>query len=476
MTAASDADLLKLYARHASQEAFATLVARYLGLVYASAIRQVRSPDLARDVAQEVFIQLARDAGMLRPDCVLPAWLHTATRRRAIDLIRSETRRKRREEIACTTTLDPVARRTKDMDDDTSQRLDEALARLPATDREALILRFFTDLSLREVGQRLGLSEDAAQKRLERALERLRRRLRFGGVDGGILSMGAWLSAQAAPLAPAGLASSIASTALCANSALATGALASTLLMTTTQKIVVSTSLALAAGLGVFQHHHAQELRHQLDELTRSRTEETRAWSARVAALETDNDRLRAEGIRSKPAELREIKPEKIDPAIAALADWIERLQNLKAHFAGHVALSMPEMRLLRDEDWLDAAKQPLATEHDYEKALAHLRNTVKNRFINLTGDALRAFAKENGDAFPTDLRQLLPYLKKPLEPRMLERWIILPQSDPRVSNILIGKADGRVITQRGDSDDAFGIRVVFNTWGNGVTSFSAER
>lgn len=477
MTAASDADLLRLYARQASQAAFSALVARHLDLVYAAALRQVRSPDLARDVAQTVFIELAREAGKLRPDCVLPAWLHTATRRRAIDLIRGEARRKRREEIACTAALDPSVRRgATNMDSDLSDRLDEALSRLPAADREALLLRFFSGKSLREVGQGLGLSDDAAQKRVERALDRLRSALRVGGAGGSALTLGTWLSAQAAPVAPAGLAPSIASTALAANSALATGALATTILMTTTQKTLAVVGLALVASVGVYQHRQSQNLRHELAAVTKNRTEETRAWTGRLSALEAENLRLRTEASGSKAA-LHEIKTEAADPAIAAMSAWIERLQDLKDHLAAHPEATTPEMSLLKNEDWLDAAKAELKTERDYRRAAAGLRDQADRQFQWLTQAALRKFAKQNGgDSFPTDLTQLLPYFEKPVDPRMLKRWEILLQSDPRVSNIGIGNPDGKVITQRNPIDEDFDQRVIFNASGNGGTSFAGGR
>ncbi len=469
MTAASDAELLRLYSRHSSQEAFAALVARHLGLVHAAALRQVRSPDLARDVAQAVFIELARDAEKLRPDCVLPAWLHTATRRRAIDLIRAEARRKRREEIACAAALDPDGRhdRATCMDSELLSRIDEALSRLPAADREALILRFFSGQSLREVGQRFGLSENAAQKRVERALERLRATLRVGGA-GGAGGFGAWLSANAAPLAPAGLAPAIACTALSTKTALATGAFASALLMTTTQKTLVVIGLALAAGIGAFQYHNAENLRRELDDRASRHANETRAWTARLDALEAENRRLRAEAGGSQAA-LHEIKADAADPAIAAMSAWFERLQNLKDHLAAHPEATTPEMSLLTNDDWLDASKAELKTERDYRRAAANLRSQADQRFQPLMQEALRAFEKANAGSFPTDLAQLLPYLENPVDPRMLERWTILPQRE--ILEFDFGDPEAKFITQFAPIDESYDGRVLFNAKQNGSSS-----
>src|SRR4030095_13367012 len=94
-----DSELLRNYARENSEESFAALVDRYLNLVYSAALRQVRSPQLAEEVAQSVFTDLARNAHSLC-NTILPAWLYPVARRTAIDIVRRESRRQLREEIA----------------------------------------------------------------------------------------------------------------------------------------------------------------------------------------------------------------------------------------------------------------------------------------------------------------------------------------------------------------------------------------
>src|SRR5712671_4062033 len=96
----SDHNLLRQYAERHSQEAFATLVSRYVNLVYSVALRRVRSPHLAEEVSQSVFTDLARNADKLRPDTVLGAWLHSVAYRTAIDVVRGESRRQFREQKA----------------------------------------------------------------------------------------------------------------------------------------------------------------------------------------------------------------------------------------------------------------------------------------------------------------------------------------------------------------------------------------
>src|SRR5437868_14423236 len=100
MMQASDAELLGQYTREASEDAFAGLVHRHLDLVYCAALRQVRSPQLAEEVAQSVFTDLSRNANRLKSDTVLTAWLYQVTRRTAIDVVRREARRQLREQIA----------------------------------------------------------------------------------------------------------------------------------------------------------------------------------------------------------------------------------------------------------------------------------------------------------------------------------------------------------------------------------------
>src|SRR6266511_129550 len=96
----TDLQLLARYTRHQAEDAFAEVVRRHLDLVYCAALRQVRSPQLAEEVAQSVFINLARHAHRLAPDTILTAWLYQVTRREAIDVVRREARRQLREQIA----------------------------------------------------------------------------------------------------------------------------------------------------------------------------------------------------------------------------------------------------------------------------------------------------------------------------------------------------------------------------------------
>jgi RNA polymerase sigma factor (sigma-70 family) len=210
---ANDLDLLRQYAVGKSEDAFTALINRHLNLVYSAALRQVRSAQLAEEVAQSVFSDLARNAGKLRPDTILTAWLYEVARRTAIDLVRKESRRQLRERAAVEmTAMNSIASDWKQVE----PLLDEAMDALDATDRAAILLRYFENKSLREVGQTLGTTDDAAQKRVSRAVERLREFFAKRGVSVGAGGLAAVIAANAVQAAPAGLAATIASAAVLA--------------------------------------------------------------------------------------------------------------------------------------------------------------------------------------------------------------------------------------------------------------------
>lgn len=207
----SDSELLARFAGERCEQAFTTLVRRHLGLVRAAALRRVRSPQAAEDIAQSVFLDLAQRAHRLPPGTVLAAWLYQVTQRTAVDVIRRESRRQHREQAA----LEMNA--LESAPDDWTRiapLLDDALQALDVPDREAILLRYFQNQPLREVGTALGISEDAAQKRVRRAMDRLRERLagrNVSVVSGGLAAL---LSSHAAPTASDALVSQIANSVL----------------------------------------------------------------------------------------------------------------------------------------------------------------------------------------------------------------------------------------------------------------------
>ena len=249
----SDLELLARYTRHGAEDAFAELVRRHLGLVHSAALRQVCSPQLAEEVAQSTFLKLAQHARQLAPDTILSAWLYQVTRREAIDVVRREARRQLREQIA--TEMNAMNATTADWTH-IEPLLDEAMHALDETDRAAVLLRYFENKSLREVGQALGASENAAQKRLTRAVERLREFFARRGATVGTSSLIAVISANAILAAPTGLAAASSTAAALGGTALTTAGPAAAVkatAMTTLQKTFIGAALVMAmmAGCGL---------------------------------------------------------------------------------------------------------------------------------------------------------------------------------------------------------------------------------
>jgi RNA polymerase sigma factor (sigma-70 family) len=259
---ANDLDLLERFNREQSQDAFTELVNQHMNLVYSAALRQVRSPQLAEEVCQTVFTQLARNAAKMTPDTILIAWLYQVTRNAAIDVIRSEARRQAREQIAL---------EMSDMNETSANwsqiepLLDEAMQSLEQTDRTAILLRYFESKSLREVGQALGASEDAAQKRVQRAVERLREFFLRHKIKVGATGLAALISANAIQAAPAGLAAAVATGAMGAClSASTVVTVTKAIAMTTLQKTIIAALVTGAIGAGLYEAHLAKNLRQQI--------------------------------------------------------------------------------------------------------------------------------------------------------------------------------------------------------------------
>lgn len=168
-----DFELLQCFARQGDQRAFADVVRQHLDLVYATALRKLEDAGAAQEVAQNVFTTLARKAWQFAPDDSLPAWLHKTALLESKSWLRGELRRRRREQTAAelgTTMNTPDEQPAFNA---LVPLLDEALLSLREKDRTALLLRFYETQSLRDVGASLGIGEDAAQKRVASALERL---------------------------------------------------------------------------------------------------------------------------------------------------------------------------------------------------------------------------------------------------------------------------------------------------------------
>jgi uncharacterized protein (TIGR03435 family) len=201
-----DSTLLRQYVEDNSDEAFAQVVSQHVNLVYSVALRQVGNPHHAEEVTQAVFIILAKKAAQMRHDKALSSWLFQATRLTANNFIRSEMRRQHREQEA-------FMQSTLNETGDEAWRniaplLDTAVESLSEKDRRAVVLRFYEGRTLRDVGAALGASESAAEKRVLRAVEKLRSIFTKKGIVLSAAVLTTAISANSVQAAPAALASS----------------------------------------------------------------------------------------------------------------------------------------------------------------------------------------------------------------------------------------------------------------------------
>ena len=220
----------------------------------------------------------------MKPDTVLTAWLYQVTRRTAIDVIRRESRRQARERLA----VEMAAMNTSADWSHIEPLLDDALETLDEPDRAAILLRFFENKSLREVGQSLGTSDDAAQKRVGRAVERLREFFSKRGVAIGASGLIVVISANAVQSAPLTLAGTISSAVLLAGTVHTSTAMTATkaIAMTLFQKTLITATVTVIVGAGVYQAHQAAQLRQQVQTLQQQQAPLT----AHIRQLQQERD------------------------------------------------------------------------------------------------------------------------------------------------------------------------------------------
>lgn len=234
-------ELWREYRRSASEEAFRAVVEHYAKLVYSVALRRAgHGNQLVEDITQTVFTDLARKPKSLPEDVVLGGWLYRHACFVAANFLRHEQRRRARELEAMRMSL---AHDTANWDV-IAEVLDESMHALTAADRDVLVLRFFEERDLRSVGRALGISEDAAQKRVSRALEKLREVLVGRGLALSIGTLATLLAANAVTAVPMHVVDAIVRKGMAATAAVSI----SSLLLTPALKIA---ALLLIAGVAI---------------------------------------------------------------------------------------------------------------------------------------------------------------------------------------------------------------------------------
>ncbi len=310
-----DTELLRRYAEEQSEAAFTELVERRLGLVYAVALRQTGGDaHRAQDIAQTVFTHLARKASSLARQPVLAGWLYRSTQFAARDAMRTEWRRRAREQKAHTMHEILSEDRSAGEWDKLRPDLDQILSELDESDRDALVLRFLDDRPLADVGAKLKLTENAARMRVQRALEKVRTLLAARGVTSTAAALAGVLTGQAGAAAPASIVASVSSAALAG--AASSGALVTATglfkIMSTT-KVITAAAVVALVGLAGYEFAVIQKTKASAASLERERVQMAQDIAALKRELEAAKASRAAPSTRSaagitasKPSDQRE--------------------------------------------------------------------------------------------------------------------------------------------------------------------------
>jgi RNA polymerase sigma factor (sigma-70 family) len=381
-----DASLLRQYVTEGSEAAFAELVRRHVDLVHSAALRQVgRDLHRAQDVTQAVFCELARKAPRLLQHRALSGWLYTTARFVGARFQRTDTRRIAREltSHAMTQILEQPA-----SDPTWSELLpvlDEAMDQLGEKDRQAIVQRFFENKPLAEVGNGLGLTENAARMRVERAIEKLRGILAGRGLTSTTSVLGTVLAANAIAPAPNGLAATVVGPALAsglASTATSTGTAIALFHFMNSAKVgmgVAALAIASAVGTYVAIDRDNAKLRAEIASLQNQTTESKRTEDVNQPAMESPVDPDELGRFRSEHFELLRLRGE----VTALRADKAE-LARLQADKAQRDRL---------------APGTPISPEQAAE--LVKNIGIVKMNFARGWGAAFREYAEANGGKMP---------------------------------------------------------------------------
>jgi RNA polymerase sigma factor (sigma-70 family) len=255
MNGQTDQQLLREYVESGSEAAFSEIVRRYIDLVYSVALRLAGNAHLAEDISQKVFVALAHNAGQLAQRPVLSGWLYGTAHNLSANAVRSEVRRRAREQEALamnelTADSEPQATWAS-----IAPHLDAAMGQLSEADRDAVLMRYFQRKSARDMAQTLGITAEAAQKRVNRAVDRLRILFAQRGIVVGSTCLVFLIGAHAVQAAPVGLGLSVSIAAASGTSISVSKAITTTkiLLMTTSQKVLVISAALVALVGGIYQ-------------------------------------------------------------------------------------------------------------------------------------------------------------------------------------------------------------------------------
>ena len=375
MTDQTDSLLLKAYVERRLEAAFNELVHRHVDLVYSAAIRMVRDPHLAEDVTQGAFIALARQASELVERATLAGWLHRTAQNIAAQTVRTIERRRAREQEAFAMS-EQISTSPDVWWEQIEPHLDAALGELIDADRDAVILRYFHKKSAAEIATILGVSDDAAQKRVSRAVEKLREVFAKNKITIGAGSLGILISANAVQAAPVGLARKILA---------ATSGLTVTAGITMIQKLFIAGFATVAIGGGIYSFHlqkqiaALQEQQTSLNQQIAQMSQERHDAKNQLAAAQRENEqrqnnqdellRLRGEtGVLRRQLDEATKTNRALPAAVVAMNTNSSMPQiHIKARF-----LKMPKDV---SAGWYDSTSAGILTSENFSIALKQLRS-----------------------------------------------------------------------------------------------------
>ena len=389
-----DAELLRRYAKEGANDAFSALVERHVNLVYSAALRQLNGDaHLAADATQLVFTDLARKAGSLVGHRVLAAWLFTSTRFVTAKLVRCERRRQVREVEAQLMQAmnhdDPAAKLDWDR---VRPVLDDALGALTPPDREAILLRFFEGRDYAGVGVQLNVTSNTARMRVERALDKLRALLERRGVTSTSAALAAALANQVVLAAPAGLAATVAGTALAGGAAVGvatgtagTGGLAAVVNFMSMTKLQLgfSGALAVAGASGfVLQADTNADLRAEAAQL--------REQTAVVTTLEAENLKLARLAVEVEEMRRDDAEFARLQVTAAGLRTRLEEL----ARAEGARRAKSAQVFDISMLDQTPVARWQARPQYPFEMRRAGIGGEVVVDFVvDVNGDVQKAYA-----------------------------------------------------------------------------------
>lgn len=353
--------LLQEYASGRSEEAFSALVSKHINLVFSAALRSVNNPALAEEITQAVFVTLARKARGLRQGTVLSGWLYQTARLTAANFMRTEMRRQQREHQAYiqSTMNEPEPEAWTRV----GPLLEEAMAQLNEKDRDAVVLRFFEGKPLKEVGDALGATEDAAKMRVSRALDKLRDFFHRRGITVSAGALATAIAENSIHAAPMGLATSVASAA--AGIVQGPALTASTLTLVkgaihimSTAKIGVAIGACAAATIIALQWQQVSSEKEHVKQLQEQVTEQAQSNRVQLAELQQLRERV-ASNAKSMEAMSRDAAKSRANASAAREAKLMAEASKKAAASAGN---GNPLAAMFKDPDLMKAMREQQAS------------------------------------------------------------------------------------------------------------------